>query len=94
MINCEFCLTCSRSSPAYREQLVKSRIEQRVKVAEGVEAFMPDDRSTAETGSTWGVVNVAASSEGGDITQELRMSSSRKPLVISKFTVYLHWLIN
>lgn len=70
--------------------MTKSRLEQRaiardIKVAEGVEAFMPDDNSMAETGSTWGVVNVG-SSEGGDLTQELRVSSSKKPLVISKFS--------
>ena len=59
--------------------LARSRAEKRQtkepKLTDGVEAFMPDDRSVAESTSTWGVVNVE-SSEGADPTEELRVPST------------------
>lgn len=47
---------------------------------------MPDDRSIAESTSTWGVVNVE-SSGGVDPTEELRVPSSKQPWAICKYTV-------
>lgn len=65
--------------------LAKSRAEKRhakeAKVTEGGEAFMPDDKSVADTISTWGVVNVD-STESGDPTEELRVPSSKLPWAI------------
>jgi 1-phosphatidylinositol-3-phosphate 5-kinase len=65
--------------------LSKSRAEKRTarepKVTDGGEAFMPDDRSLAESQSTWGVVNVE-STDPGDPTEELRTPSSRSPWAI------------
>lgn len=67
--------------------LAKSRAEKRqakeAKVTEGVEAFMPDDKSVADSISTWGVVNVD-STESGDPTEELRVPSSKLPWAICK----------
>lgn len=67
--------------------LAKSRAEKRhakeAKITEGGEAFMPDDKSVADTISTWGVVNVD-STESGDPTEELRVPSSKLPWAISK----------
>ena len=66
--------------------LAKSRAEKRQarepKLTEG-EVFMPDDRSVAESNSTWGVVNVD-STDGADPTEELRVPSSKLPWAISK----------
>ena len=66
--------------------LAKSRAEKRhtreAKLTDG-EVFMPDDRSVAESTSTWGVVNVD-SSDGADPTEELRVPSSKLPWAISK----------
>jgi len=74
------------SSPQYREMLAKSRAEKRTareaRLTEG-EAFMPDDRSVAESTSTWGVVNVDAS-ESVDPTEDLRVPSSKLPWAISE----------
>ena len=65
--------------------LARSRAEKRQtkepKLTDGGEAFMPDDRSVAESTSTWGVVNVE-SSEGADPTEELRVPSSKQPWAI------------
>jgi 1-phosphatidylinositol-3-phosphate 5-kinase len=44
---------------------------------------MPDDRSVAESTSTWGVVNVD-SGEAGDPTEDLRAPSSKLPWAICK----------
>ncbi|KAK7465276.1 Mitochondrial distribution and morphology protein 12 [Stygiomarasmius scandens] len=73
------------NSPQYREMLAKSRAEKRTareaRLTEG-EAFMPDDRSVAESTSTWGVVNVDAS-ESVDPTEDLRVPSSKLPWAIT-----------
>lgn len=45
---------------------------------------MPDDKSLAESNSTWGVVNVEAG-EGIDPTEELRVPSSKLPWAICEF---------
>lgn len=48
------------SSKKYRELLQQSRQERltaaHASLSEGSEAFMPDDRSTSDSTSTWGVV--------------------------------------
>lgn len=66
--------------------LHKSRAEKRVtrepKLTDNGEAFMPDDRSVAESTSTWGVVNVEAA-DSVDPMEELRTPSSRLPWAIS-----------
>ncbi|KAF5332625.1 hypothetical protein D9611_005067 [Ephemerocybe angulata] len=72
-------------SQQYREMLAKSRSDKRgartdAALFEGTEAFMPDDRSVAESTSTWGVVNVDAA-DGID-TDGLRSSSSKLPWAI------------
>ncbi|SJL06106.1 uncharacterized protein ARMOST_09442 [Armillaria ostoyae] len=73
------------NSPQYREMLTKSRVEKRTarepRLTDG-EAFMPDDRSVAESTSTWGVVNVDAS-ELADPTEDLKVPSSKLPWAIS-----------
>ncbi|KAK0505754.1 hypothetical protein EDD18DRAFT_1304541 [Armillaria luteobubalina] len=73
------------ASPQYREMLTKSRVEKRTarepRLTDG-EAFMPDDRSIAESTSTWGVVNVDAS-ELADPTEDLKVPSSKLPWAIS-----------
>lgn len=51
---------------------------------DGVEAF-PDDRSVAESASTWGVVNVD-SGDGADPTEELRVPSSKLPWAICELS--------
>lgn len=83
-VNLYVCL----SSPQYRDMLAKSRAEKRTareaKLTDGGEAFMPDDRSVAESTSTWGVVNLE-SSDLVDPMEELRMPSSKSPWVISEF---------
>ncbi len=67
--------------------LTKSRVEKRTarepRLTDG-EAFMPDDRSVAESTSTWGVVNVDAS-ELADPTEDLKVPSSKLPWAICKF---------
>ncbi|KIK70502.1 hypothetical protein GYMLUDRAFT_972544 [Collybiopsis luxurians FD-317 M1] len=75
------------NSPQYREMLAKSRAEKRtareVRVTEsGGEAFMPDDRSIAESTSTWGVVNMD-SAESADPTEDLKVPSSKLPWAIT-----------
>ncbi|THH02350.1 hypothetical protein EW026_g502 [Hermanssonia centrifuga] len=74
------------NSPQYRDMLAKSRAEKRQarepKLTDGGEAFMPDDKSVAESTSTWGVVNVD-SIDGADPTEELRVPSSKLPWAIS-----------
>ncbi|KZT72925.1 hypothetical protein DAEQUDRAFT_722557 [Daedalea quercina L-15889] len=74
------------NSPIYREMLTRSRAEKRQakepKLTDGGEAFMPDDRSVAESTSTWGVVNVD-SSDDCDPMQDLRVPSSKQPWAIS-----------
>ena len=67
--------------------LSRSRAEKRnarePRLTDGGEAFMPDDRSVAESTSTWGVVNVE-SPNGGDPTEDLRVPSSKLPWAICK----------
>jgi 1-phosphatidylinositol-3-phosphate 5-kinase len=67
--------------------LAKSRVDKRTsreaKVTEGGEAFMPDDRSVAESTSTWGVVNVDPA-DPADPTDDLRAPSSKLPWAISR----------
>jgi len=70
--------------------LAKSRADKRTArpdapLLEGTEAFMPDDRSVAESTSTWGVVNVDAAEI--DPTEDPRSFSSKLPWAIS--TLYL-----
>ncbi|KAL0066579.1 Mitochondrial distribution and morphology protein 12 [Marasmius tenuissimus] len=73
------------NSPQYREMLAKSRADKRTnreaRLTEG-EAFMPDDRSVADSTSTWGVVNVETS-ENADPTEDLRVPSSKLPWAIT-----------
>ncbi|KAF8624210.1 hypothetical protein AX15_005976 [Amanita polypyramis BW_CC] len=73
-------------SPQYRDMMTKSRSEKRTareaKLTDGGEAFMPDDKSVAESTSTWGVVNLE-SSDLVDPMEELRMPSSKSPWVIT-----------
>ncbi|KAF7302586.1 1-phosphatidylinositol-3-phosphate 5-kinase [Mycena chlorophos] len=74
------------NSPQYRDMLSKSRAEKRTavreaKLSEG-EAFMPDDRSVAESSSTWGVVDVDAA-ELADPTEDMKVASSKLPWAIS-----------
>jgi len=65
--------------------LSKSRAEKKTareaKLTEGGEAFMPDDRSIAESTSTWGVVNLE-SGDSGDPTEDLKAPSSKLPWAI------------
>ncbi|TFY71832.1 hypothetical protein EVG20_g1173 [Dentipellis fragilis] len=74
------------NSPHYREMLARSRAEKRQsrepKVTDGGEAFMPDDRSVAESNSTWGVVNVETT-DGINPSDELRVPSSKLPWAIT-----------
>ncbi|KAI0068031.1 hypothetical protein BV25DRAFT_1986869 [Artomyces pyxidatus] len=74
------------NSPQYRDMLAKSRAEKRQarepKLTDGGEAFMPDDRSVADSTSTWGVVNVEVA-EGANPTDELRVPSSKLPWAIT-----------
>lgn len=74
------------NSPQYREMLTKSRAEKRVvkepKLSDGGEAFMPDDCSTTDSNSTWGVVNVDSSDETNP-TDDLRIASSKLPWAFS-----------
>lgn len=69
--------------------LAKSRAEKKTarepKLTEG-EVFMPDDKSIAESTSTWGVVNVD-SVDSADPTEDLRLPSSRLPWAISEFCI-------
>ena len=53
-------------------------------MSEAGEAFMPDDRSVAESSSTWGVVNYEAD-DNANPTEELRVPSSKLPWAISTF---------
>jgi 1-phosphatidylinositol-3-phosphate 5-kinase len=73
------------SSPQYRDMLGKSRTEKRQarepKLTDSGEAFMPDDRSVAESTSTWGLVNMDTN-HSGNPTEEMRVSSSKLPWVI------------
>ncbi|KAL0580699.1 Mitochondrial distribution and morphology protein 12 [Marasmius crinis-equi] len=73
------------NSPQYRDMLAKSRAEKRTarepRLTEG-EAFMPDDRSVADSTSTWGVVNVDPS-EHADPTEDLKVPSSKLPWAIT-----------
>lgn len=68
--------------------LTKSRAEKRTaqqaRVTEGGEVFMPDDRSVAESTSTWGVVNVDVT-DSADPTEDLKVPSSKLPWAISMF---------
>ena len=70
--------------------LARSRAEKRTareaKLNESGEAFMPDDRSVAESTSTWGVVNLDTG-EAGDPTEDLRAPSSKLPWAICKSLV-------
>jgi 1-phosphatidylinositol-3-phosphate 5-kinase len=71
--------------------LAKSRAEKRTareaKLTDG-EVFMPDDRSVAESTSTWGVVDVDAA-ELADPTEDLKVASSKLPWAICKIA----WLL-
>ncbi|KAF5384947.1 hypothetical protein D9615_001145 [Tricholomella constricta] len=74
------------NSPQYREMLARSRAEKRTareaKLTQSGEAFMPDDRSVAESTSTWGVVDVD-SAELVDPTEDLKVPSSKLPWAIT-----------
>jgi hypothetical protein len=75
--------------------LAKSRADKRTareaKLTEGGEAFMPDDRSVAESTSTWGVVNVDPASDLADPTEDLKVPSSKLPWAISNiFLGFVH----
>jgi len=74
--------------------LAKSRADKKTvpKLTEG-EVFMPDDKSIAESTSTWGVVNVD-STDSADPTEDLKLPSSKLPLAISKVLGYRFWPIN
>jgi hypothetical protein len=69
--------------------LKQSRAEKRTArepklTTDSGEAFMPDDRSVAESTSTWGVVNVDIS-EAANPMEELRMPSSKLPWAICEY---------
>jgi 1-phosphatidylinositol-3-phosphate 5-kinase len=72
--------------------LAKSRADKRIarepKLTDGGEAFMPDDRSVAESTSTWGVVNIEAA-DFADPTEELKVPSSRFPWAICEIAVHV-----
>jgi 1-phosphatidylinositol-3-phosphate 5-kinase len=73
--------------------LKQSRAEKRTArepklTTDSGEAFMPDDRSVAESTSTWGVVNVEAA-ETANPMDELRMPSSKLPWAICEPHYYL-----
>ncbi|KAG6874420.1 hypothetical protein C0995_015156 [Termitomyces sp. Mi166 len=74
------------NSPQYREMLARSRAEKRTareaRLNDSGEAFMPDDRSVAESTSTWGVVNVETT-ESADPTEDLKVPSSKLPWAIT-----------
>ncbi|KAJ7070594.1 hypothetical protein C8F01DRAFT_1106988, partial [Mycena amicta] len=74
------------NSPQYRDMLSRSRAEKRTAVREAKltdgEAFMPDDKSVAESTSTWGVVDVDAA-ELADPTEDMKVASSKLPWAIS-----------
>ncbi|KZT04073.1 uncharacterized protein LAESUDRAFT_738031 [Laetiporus sulphureus 93-53] len=57
------------------------RQTRELKLTDGGEAFMPDDRSVAESTSTWGVMNVD-SPETYDPMEELRVPLSKQPWAI------------
>lgn len=67
--------------------LGKSRADKRIAkepqiiVTNNEEAFMPDDKSLSESGSTWGVVNLEGA-ESASAFDELRMPSSKLPWAI------------
>lgn len=93
IINVTHILINPCSSPQYRDMLLKSRAEKRTAVREAKlttdgEAFMPDDRSVAESTSTWGVVDVEAA-DSADPTEDLKVASSKLPWAICKI-VLLH----
>lgn len=65
--------------------LARSRAEKRtareVRLTDNSEAFMPDDRSVAESTTTsWGVVNVDVME--ADPTEDLKVPSSKLPWAI------------
>lgn len=66
--------------------LQQSRVEKRTartaREREVAEAFMPDDRSVAESTSTWGVVNVETVLDATDPMDDLKIPSSKLPWVI------------
>jgi 1-phosphatidylinositol-3-phosphate 5-kinase len=69
--------------------LTRSRADKKttqLKLTDG-ELFMPDDKSIAESTSTWGVVNVDPI-DSADPTEDLRLPSSRLPWAISEFENY------
>ncbi|KAF8584674.1 hypothetical protein K439DRAFT_1566358 [Ramaria rubella] len=61
----------------YRERQKAARMARRKTkmVAESVEVFMPDDRSTAESTSSWGMVDMDHLDDEGDAAQFLKQSS-------------------
>jgi 1-phosphatidylinositol-3-phosphate 5-kinase len=71
--------------------LAKSRADKRnarePKLNDTGEAFMPDDRSVAESTSTWGLVNVDAT-DSGNPTEDMRVTSPKLPWVICKFSYF------
>jgi 1-phosphatidylinositol-3-phosphate 5-kinase len=71
--------------------LSKARAEKRQarepKLNDTGEAFMPDDRSVADSTSTWGLVNVDAG-DGGNPNDDMRVSSSKLPWAICKLFTY------
>lgn len=75
--------------------LAKSRAEKRLvkepKLADGEEAFMPDDCSITDTNSTWGVVNVD-SGDDANPTEDLRVPSSKLPWAMCTL-ISATWLI-
>jgi 1-phosphatidylinositol-3-phosphate 5-kinase len=79
------CLIPGTSSPQYRDMLAKSRAEKRTareaRLNENGEIFMPDDRSIAESNSTWGVVNMDPS-DLADPTEDLKVPSSKLPWAV------------
>ncbi|KAG6842385.1 hypothetical protein C0991_007515 [Blastosporella zonata] len=74
------------NSPQYREMLARSRADKRTareaKLNDNGEAFMPDDRSVAESTSTWGVVNLDTA-DSLDPTEDLKVPSSKLPWAIT-----------
>jgi 1-phosphatidylinositol-3-phosphate 5-kinase len=50
---------------------------------------MPDDRSVADSTSTWGVVNIADVTETGNPTEDMRVPSSKLPWAICARSFFL-----
>ena len=83
-----------QSCKDYRERQKAARLARRKTklVSESAESFMPDDRSTAESTSSWGVVDMDHLDDEGDAVQFLKQSSGSehvwcKSMIASSFLI-------